>query len=216
MTIYEAMINRHSVREYQDKAIEQNLIDALNQEIDMCNQESGLSIRLITGNNAIFKGLMAFIGGFRRASNCIALIGQMSDDLEEKAGYYGERIALRAQQLGLNTCWVGATYKKDKCRAILEEKERLVCVLALGYGTTQGVPHQSKPMAQLCKVDGTMPQWFQNGMKAAMLAPTAQNKQNFLISLNGEEVSFDGKEGVYIKVDLGIVKYHFQKGAVSL
>lgn len=27
---------------------------------------------------------------------------------------------------------------------------------------------------------------------------------------------FYGKEGVYRKVDLGIVKYHFQKGAASL
>ncbi len=88
----------------------------------------------------------------------------------------------------------------------------MICVLALGYGSTQGVPHKSKTMEQLCKVEKDMPEWFREGMKAVILAPTAQNKQNFLIVLNGENVDFEMKESKYSKIDLGIIKYHFEMG----
>ena len=50
-------------------------------------------------------------------------------------------------------------------------------------------------------------------MEAALLAPTAMNKQNFLIILDGETVKYEAKEGKYRNLDLGIVKCHFQTGA---
>ena len=48
----------------------------------------------------------------------------------------------------------------------------------------------------------------------ALLAPTAINQQKFLIKLNADEtVSFVDKGGVFSKVDLGIVKCHFEIGS---
>ena len=215
MTILEAIEQRHSVRKYQDKPIEAAKIQELNQDINACNQEGNLSIQLITDDPDVFKGLMAHYGGFRNVTNYIALVGPADSDLDEKAGYYGERIALKAQQLGLNTCWVAATYKKGRCRAVVSSGQKLVCILALGYGATQGVPHKSKPMEKLCRVTGggEMPKWFQDGMHAALLAPTAMNKQNFMITLDGDHVTYEALKGTYTKVDLGIVKYHFQAAA---
>ena len=94
--------------------------------------------------------------------------------------------------------------------------EKLVCVLSLGYGATQGVSHSSKPMESLCSVNGNMPEWFKQGMDAAMLAPTATNQQKFLITYVGDEaVLAKSLGGFYSKVDLGIVKYHFEAGAKS-
>ncbi len=213
MTIQEAIRNRHSVRSYQDREIEVTAAAALREEIDRCNLEGGLEIQLITGDREAFKGLMARFGGFRGVSNYIALVGPAGGEHEAKLGFYGERVALKAQQLGLNTCWVAATYRKGKCRARIGEGQALACVLALGYGTTQGVPHRSKELAQLCKVDREMPDWFRKGMEAAMLAPTAMNKQDFLITLDGEEVRFESKAGKLGNIDLGIVRYHFMAGA---
>lgn len=212
MDLYEAIKARHSVRSYQEKEIDQQAVEALTKEIEQCNREGALSIQLILNDANVFKGLLAHYGGFRGVSNYIALVGPKDGKLEEKLGYYGEHLALKAQQLGLNTCWVAATYKKGKCRAVVAENEKLVCVLAIGYGTTQGVPHKSKEMARLCKAHGELPAWFQKGVEAAMLAPTAMNKQDFTITLDGENVTFDVKDGKYSKIDLGIIKYHFQKG----
>ena len=89
-------------------------------------------------------------------------------------------------------------------------------MIALGYGKTQGIPHKSKPMEKLCRAEGSVPDWFRKGMEAAMLAPTGLNKQDFLIILEGNEVRFQELGSKYAKLDLGIVKYHFEIGADSV
>lgn len=48
----------------------------------------------------------------------------------------------------------------------------------------------------------------------ALLAPTAMNQQKFMIELNEDEsVEFTDKGGFFSKVDLGIVKCHFEIGS---
>lgn len=215
MTILEAIRSRHSVRSYTAQTIPPDLASRLQTEIDACNQESGLSIQLVTDEPEAFDGMMAHYGKFSGVRNYIALIGRGSDRLEEQVGYYGERLALLAQTLGLNTCWVAMSFSKGvvKKRCVVAGGEKLVCVLALGYGATQGVPHRSKAMAQLCRTDGVMPDWFKAGMEAAMLAPTAVNQQKFLITLEDGRVTAKSLGGFYSKVDLGIVRYHFDVGS---
>lgn len=68
-------------------------------------------------------------------------------------------------------------------------------------------------MKELCAADGPLPDWFKSGMEAAMLAPTAVNQQKFRITLSGDTVKAESLGGFYSKVDLGIVKYHFEIGA---
>ena len=106
MTLLEAIDARHSVRRYLEKPIEPEKKQALQQEIDRCNEESGLHIQLITDEPEAFTGALANYGHFTGATNYIALVGKKSKTLGEQVGYYGEQIVLKAQQLGLNTCWV--------------------------------------------------------------------------------------------------------------
>lgn len=216
MTLMEAIENRHAVRAYEDREIAQDVVLELKKEINEINMKISSAIQLITNDDEVFKGLMAHYGGFRGVKNYIALVGTKCDDLEEKMGYYGEQLVLKAQQLGLNTCWVAATYKKKNSKAVIGENQELVCVIALGYGKTQGIPHKSKPMEKLCRAEGGIPEWFRKGMEAAMLAPTGLNKQDFLIILEGNEVRFQALGSKYAKIDLGIVKYHFEIGADSV
>lgn len=175
MDIIKAIEQRHAVRNYTDRKIEEDKVALLNKEIEECNRLGNLHIQLILDDPKTFTGFMAHYGNFKNVKNYIALVGKDSADLEERIGYYGERLVLKAQQLELNTCWVAATYKKRKCKCIVESGEKIVCVIAIGYGETQGVPHKSKPMNELCKVDGKMDDWFEKGMQCAMLAPTAMN-----------------------------------------
>lgn len=215
MTIQEAILARHAVRSYTDQKIPEDVVSRLKAEIDACNEQSGLHIQLVTDEPHAFDGMMAHYGKFSGVQNYIALIGPKSSRLEEQAGYYGERAALLAQTLGLNTCWVAMSFSKGaaKKRCAIAAGEKLVCVLALGYGATQGVPHRSKPMEALCRVDGAMPDWFRAGMEAAMLAPTAVNQQKFLIILSGDRAEAKSLGGFYSMVDLGIVRYHFEIGS---
>ena len=209
----EAMKERHSVRQYEDRPLDQNAVAALQEEISACNREGGLHIQLVTNEPKAFDGFMAHYGKFSGVRNYIAMIGKKGPDLEEKCGYYGERLVLKAQQLGLNTCWVAMTYSKIKTAFTVADGEKLCIVISLGYGKTNGVPHKSKSADAVAKADGVFPAWFKAGVEAALLAPTAMNQQKFLFTLDGNRVSAKAGFGFYTKIDLGIARYHFEIGA---
>ena len=216
MTTMEAIRARHAVRSYLDKAIPAETIAALQNEIDESNRAGNLHIQLVTGEPVAFDSMMAHYGKFSGVQNYIALVGEKSAALDEKLGYYGERVALKAQALGLNTCWVAMSFSKGAAKKSIriDKGEKLVCVLSLGYGATQGVPHSSKPAEALCACSGAAPDWFNAGVEAAMLAPTAMNQQKFRLTLCGNDtVKAESLGGFYSKVDLGIVKCHFEAGA---
>ena len=213
MDLKEAMQTRHSVRQYKDQPLSVEVIAALQEEIAACNRESGLHIQLVTNESRAFDGFMAHYGKFSGVTSYLALIGQKGPELDEKCGYFGQRLVLKAQQLGLNTCWVAMSYTKIKTAFTVDKGEKLCVVIALGYGATQGVPHKSRPFSEVAKADGQMPDWFKNGVEAALLAPTAMNQQKFLFTLSRDKVSAKAGRGFYTKLDLGIVKYHFELGA---
>lgn len=213
MELLEAIKARHSVRSYQDKPLSAEIVNKLKQEIDICNQESGLHMQLVINEPNAFDGLMAHYGKFSGVKNYLAIIGKKGKDAEEACGYYGERIALYAQTLGLNTCWVAMTYSKIKTAFQVNTGEKLHLVIALGYGTTQGTPHKSKPKERVMDTAAAPPDWFIQGIEAALLAPTAMNQQKFKFSLNGTVVSAKPGLGFYSTIDLGIAKYHFEVGA---
>ena len=152
----EAIKARHSVRQYKDQPIDMHTVETLRKEITACNRESGMHIQLIVNEPKAFDGFMAHYGKFSGVKNYIAMIGKKGPDLEEICGYYGERLVLLAQQLGLNTCWVAMTYSKVKTAYQIGAGEKLCFIL------------------------------------------------------NGSEVTATTKGGFYTKMDLGIVRYHFE------
>ena len=214
MTELEAIRARHSVRQYLNKPLKPDELAALRAEVDACNQESGLHIQLVTNEPKAFEGTMARYGKFSGVANYFALVGKAGPDLQEKCGYWGERLVLKAQMMGLNTCWVALTFSKVKSAYTLDEGEKLAAVISLGHGATQGAPRKSRAMDEVAKVDGSMPDWFRAGMEAVLLAPTAMNQQKFLFTLEPDgRVSVQPGHAFYVKMDMGIAKYHFEIGA---
>ncbi|WRS27566.1 nitroreductase family protein [Oscillospiraceae bacterium MB08-C2-2] len=213
MDLMDAIRSRHSVRSYTDQKIQGDTADSLRQLIEACNAESGLHIQLCLDEPEAFSGMMARYGKFSNVRNYIALVGKKSDTLDEKCGYYGEKVVLRAQQLGLSTCWVAMSYSKGKSAAVTHAGEKQLMVIALGYGQNSGSPHKGKSIQQLCQVEGELPSWFKMGMEAVQLAPTAMNQQKFSFELTGSKVKATAGSGFYTKVDLGIARYHFEVGA---
>lgn len=212
MDILKAMQERHSVRQYTDRPIEGETLTKLRKLVDKANADSGLHIQLVLNEPKAFDSKMAHYGKFSGVKNYIALIGKRTGDLDEKCGYYGERIVLGAQTLGLNTCWVALTYKKIPEAFTVEKDEKLLMVIAIGYGQNAGKPHGSKRYDEVAKpLDA--PAWFKEGVEAALLAPTALNQQKFSFTLKGDKVLAKPKFGTCTKTDLGIAKYHFELGA---
>ena len=221
MTLKDAIEARHSVRKYKDEPIPEDSLTTLRNRISEINSEAGLHIQLVTGEPKAFSGLMSY-GSFSGVTNYLVMAGKKDDDLDEKIGYYGEQLVLLAQTLGLNSCWAGISYSKIPGTYELRDGEKIACYIALGYGETQGAGHKVKTAEEVSNVSDITPSWFRRGVEAAILAPTAVNQQKFRIEFIGFR-NFSKRPKVeakplfsmigYTKVDLGIVKCHFEIGA---
>lgn len=214
MTLQEAVLARHSVRSYFDRPIAAETAAALEDYISELNRESGLHIQLIREDGRPFTGLLAMAGWLSGVKNYFAIVGPEDALLDERSGYFGEKLVLRAQQLGLNTCWVAGTYNRNRCAAEIAPGEKLALVIAVGYGKNPGKPRKSKSIDAVCVCPGAMPEWFRRGAEAALLAPTAMNQQAFRLHLlEDNRVRAAALKGPFAGIDLGIVKCHFEIGA---
>ncbi|MBR7092083.1 MAG: nitroreductase [Clostridia bacterium] len=210
--VMELMKKRHSVRQYLDRAIPAGLRAELDGYAAELNRASGLHIQILYDEPVCFSSRLARYGRFQNCANYIAMVGPKSDGLEERCGFYGELLVLKAQELGLNTCWAALTHGKSK--AVVGEGETEVILIALGYGKTQGTARRSKSPEEVSNAAPDAPAWFRRGVEAALLAPTAVNQQKFRFSLDGDKVSARaGRIGSCLKIDLGIVKCHFELAA---
>lgn len=212
MTELEAIKARHAVRNYTAKPLPPAIIDELKKEINQCNQLGQLHIQLVTENEGVFKSFIPILGRFKNVKNYIALVTKKQGNFYVECGYYGAYLMIKAQQAGLNSCFVTNTYNAKKCQISLASNEKLVGVIAIGYGTTNGTQHKSKSIENLCNL--CHDKWFINGMNAAVLAPTGLNKQNFFIETNRNTVSICTNDNSPMsQINTGIVKYHFEIGA---
>lgn len=220
MTLLEAIKDRHSVRRYIDKPIAPELVTLLQEKVNEVNEAGNLHIQLVTNEPKAFKGKMAY-GTFSGVSNYFVMVGKKADDLSERIGYYGEQLVLLAQTLGLSTCWVGLTYNNIKEAYEKNNGEKLCCMIALGYGNDPGRNMKRKGITNVSNASETTPEWFNQGVEAAILAPTAVNQQKFFFKYEGTDENGIGMVKAerifsligYTKMDLGIAKYHFELGA---
>ena len=210
LDLKEAIRRRHSVRAYREMAVEQEKLDILADMIDQCNRDGGLNIQMVLNEPKAFSNRLKTYGRFSGVTNYLALVGS-GEDVEERCGYYGEKLVILSQQLGLNTCWVAVTYSKVKDAFRIEEGEKVVSLIPFGYGTIPGVPHKGKQMYDVIDVRSmSLPQWFKDGVESALLAPTGLNQQKFTIVLDGDNVTINAGAGPYTRIDAGIVQYHFE------
>ena len=209
MTLIETLHKRHAVRHYDNKPLKAKDKKKLLGIIKQINKKAKLHFQLITNEPKAFSGPKAKICNFTGCVNYFVLVGPKTKDLKYKCGYYGQELVLKAQQMGLNTCWVLLTYNKIKNTYVVRKNEKLVCVIALGYGTTQGHPHQSKTINDVVVNKGNLPQWFKNKVKLALLAPTGGNQQGFKIELKNNNKVVISNKSLCGDIDLGIVEYCF-------
>ncbi len=232
MDLLQAIKERHSVRKYIDKPIPADVASKLSASILRINSEQGLNIQMVLEEPKCFASGIWKYGQFSGVRNYLVMAAPKG--CEEKIGYYGEELVLLAQTLGLNTCWVGLTYTKIPGTFSLRPGDIVHCMISLGYGADSGKQHPEKALEKFYEVaseagiaEGTgaggasgsvAPEWFLNGMKAAVLAPTAVNQQKFKFTLLPGNVvetkTFFSLSG-YTQIDLGIVKYHFTLAAGS-
>ena len=213
MSEIDAIKERHSVRNYEAKKIEADKVEKIRAKIEELNKEGNLHLQFMVDAGKTYNKLFNKVAGLGSAPSVIACVGIDDETLEQRVGYYGEKLVLFIQELGLNSCWAG-TFNQKNIGAEVGDGEKLVISIAVGYGKDKGKPHKSKGPEQVIEAKGDRPYWFNKGVDMALLAPTAINQQKFTIRLNEDEsVDFVDKGGIFSQVDLGIVRCHFEIGA---
>lgn len=218
MITVETIRERHSVREYDGKPLDQAEFDALGAVVEEYARESGLDIQLVGNNPEVFN----VIARFGLIRGCRTHVAFVVDDAkargvaaDEAIGYWGQKIVLAAQDMGLNTCWCALCSRK-KSRAVVAPGKKVRLIIAVGHGKTQGSPRKTKSAGVLSSVEcEKAPAWFTTAMGAAQLAPTAMNNQNFKITLlsDGRTVRIDAPQSGLNAIDQGIVRRNFEIAA---
>ena len=143
MPVTDAMRARHVVRQYLDTPLPADVSAALRERVIEANASHGTDIRLLTGSAPVYGPLWGTVRA-RSVRNCLVMSGPDAPDLDERLGYGGADLMLAAQDLGLNTWWIGGTFSKRAAARVSGATGRIVAVVALGYGATQGSAHASK------------------------------------------------------------------------
>ena len=121
MDLWQAIRSRHSVRRFTEQKIGSEIENCLREAVDQYNRESGLSLQLCLDEPKAFEGRLARYGRFSNCRNYLVVAGPRGSD--QLLGYYGQRFVLKAQQLGLNSCWVYLHYRNQNTSTIGKERE---------------------------------------------------------------------------------------------
>jgi len=217
--LYDSIWKRRSVRKYREKRIEKEKIDALKDSVSKLNDISGLTMEFVEESDCLHP-LMTMM--FRNVRSVISVKGRTNDpDLNEKCGYYGERIILEATALGLGTCWVAGIKKKNRSLNVKDD-ETVVCAITVGYGAEEipgsssvpDAPHRkTKSISEFLDGKTDVPEWVASAMKAVQFAPTAMNSQKTRFRYTDGVLAAEIPDGRLNMVDLGITKLHFELAA---
>lgn len=218
MITVETIRERHSVREYDGKPLSRAEFDALGAVVEECARESGLDIQLVGDSPEVFNVIARF-GLIRGCRTHVAFVVDAAKArgvaADEAIGYWGQKIVLAAQGMGLNTCWCALCSRK-KSRAVVAPGKKIRLIIAVGHGKTQGFSRKTKSVEALSSVEcAKASAWFAAAMEAAQLAPTAMNNQNFKITLlsDGRTVRIDAPQSGLNAIDQGIVRRNFEIAA---
>ena len=245
--IIQIIKERISVRSFDKKRTDEAALKKLGAYIDKVNAEAKTNLRfLITGKGSDSDspeklGTYGIIAGADRY--IIGVTGK--DDRDEvEFGYLFEKIVLYATGLGLGTCWLGGTFKRQDFEqaAKLKDDEYIPIVSPVGIrkektGLLDRVmragagSNKRKPWDELFFEDNEKtpltPQAagvYETVLEMVRLAPSASNKQPWRVIRVEKEYRFFicRNEGYGVasydlqKNDLGIAMCHFELAAEEL
>lgn len=225
---FDAMQSRISTRHYNGEAIDITLLDRLDQTCQRLSRPE-TPARAIVVRQAppeAFTGLVGSYGRIEDAPSLVAFVG--ADDAAHDIGYVGEAVVLEATALGLETCWIAASFDPERVGRLAElgEGERVHAITALGHASGEnGVSERLMraalrarsrlPTDTIASGHEDWPAWAQEAAAAVRVAPSGANRQPWRLHMDGEALVLTGAPKVYrtAPIDFGIAMLHAELGA---
>jgi nitroreductase len=166
MDVSEAIRNRYSCRQYQDKPLDQQklgvILEAARQAPSAKNLQDWRFVVVMDRQSRKKVAAAANNQTFLEDAGAIVVACTVSDHVMRCGQAVGpidvaialEHMCLQATELGLATCWIGSFYA-DKVKAIIGVPENVTIIelLAIGYPADTPKEHRREPMDRIVNYD---------------------------------------------------------------
>jgi nitroreductase len=166
MDVSEAIRNRYSCRQYQDKPLEQDKLAAVLEAARQAPSAKNLQDwRLVVVTDKQTKTKLAVAANnqtFLEGAGAIIVACTVSDHVMRCGQAVGpidvaialEHICLQATELGLATCWIGSFYA-DKVKPIvgIPDNVTVIELMALGYPADAPKEHRREPIDRIASFE---------------------------------------------------------------
>lgn len=214
-TLIKAIPLRYSVRNFQERGVEQELLEQLKAFVLSLAPPFDPDTDIRFFNAAPGKKL--YNNGINPLDN-IALIGQTDPVSVSKAGFAGQLVMLYAVSLGLSTCWFGHYKTAEVLQYFPDHAGDEAAILGYGYKTPEGGGRRiicciptgyetdgkkrfidvvarkngtgRKPLETLFESQdqfAACPQDIRGALELAKLAPSAANSQMWRFGYNNQD-----------------------------
>lgn len=232
MSIIELIKERKSVRSFTGKPLSKKHGDNIVKYIEQLHPPFGIKariqlIRAKVGDQPIKLGTYGVISG---ATDFLLLIGERGLMPEVGAGYMFEQVILYCTELGLGTCWLGGTLKRNDFlkQVQLSDNEELIVISPVGYKREKKTFVESimragagsdkrKPFGSLffnttfeTPLTETDASDYKTPLEMVRIAPSASNKQPWRIVMKDGAFHFYHHVGRFSVNDIGIALCHFE------
>ena len=241
---YKAIEARTSRRKYLSKPLKEEKISTLEEQMKPL-QEKLSSSRIIISQKGFDDVIWTVVGSYgliTGAESYAVMIkdtdkGQFQADVE--TGILGEALILAATAEKIDTCWVGGMFDVDQVLSNheLKDGEEIAAITPLGQAKDRltlteklakkfAGSHKRKSLTELCadrsadKELAEMPEWINEALRSARLAPSAVNRQPWRFKLRpaAEKIllhvaDLEKEHGISPSLDCGIALLHLLLGA---
>lgn len=237
---------RHSVRTYQDKALEPGVRDTLQGYMDRLENPFGMPVKkyMIDKRLASEGEKLGTYGIIKGASTFLGVSVPDTDLAHVAAGYEFENLILEATALGLGTVWLAATFNREGFASAMgiPKDELFPAVSPVGYPAAKRSMTES--LMRTAMRSSTRKEWttlfylnnfqtpltqddagdYAEPLEMLRLAPSDKNTQPWRVLKTGHVFHFyvtyksgiSRGEEIIKRVDAGIALSHFHQTALEL
>ena len=227
------ILNRKSVREFKDTSIDPKYFNEIKEYMNNSKKllpEIEVEIRMYDFKDCYenINQLAGYNGYLIKAPNYIILLSDVKNGYIENSGYVGERLILKARDLGIDSCWI--TFKDSKSikeKLNISSDKEVTAIIALGYEDNKNAKNKSTSdrlsveeivfmdeWGNNASVTGLEERYLLDAFSYARMAPSSFNRQPWRFIIDGGKVILavktdDFSSDYESSIDTGIAMLYF-------
>lgn len=200
MKVHEAIYKRKSIRKYKDLGIEpdiMNKISDVSKSVSRLNENIDMNIHIVYDGkriHSLFKGIVSNYVKIK-SPHYLVITAENKENYLCNIGYTVENLVLEMTTMGIGTCWVGAKFKKEEMKKILDIKENEEPVILVAFGEPEdffNMYRENISQFSRKKIDEVVVGKYNDDIKeileAARLSPSACNLQPWSFKIECGEI----------------------------